>query len=122
MAQKISAKDVAGEVGLVADELIKPCDSKIIPSLADCFIEWRVIFASLLSELDIGDVIRENHKEEERRIAALRKWKTRKGNAATYEVLVDALLNKGDKSQAESLCKKVLTGIVSDRKSKHCHS
>ena len=118
MAQITSAEDVASEVGLEADELTKPCDSKIIPSLADCFIQWRVIFASLLSTLDIGDVDRENQNEEERRIAALHKWKARNGNAATYEILVDALLSRGEKDQAESLCKKVLTGVVNARNSK----
>ena len=105
MMAQVSAKDLAADLGLAADELSKPCDSNIIPSLADCFIEWRVIFASLLSELDLRDIYRENGTEEERRIAALRKWKARKGDEATYKVLVDALLNKGEKGQAESLCK-----------------
>ena len=97
--------EVATVVGLAADELSKPCDSSIIPSLADCFREWRVIFGSLLSDLDLGDVDRENTTEEEKRIAALRKWRDRKGREATYKILVDALLNKGERYQAESLCK-----------------
>jgi hypothetical protein len=104
MAQ-ISAEEVANRVGLAADELSKPCDSSIIPSLADCFSQWRVIFGSLLSELDLGDVGRNNPTEEEKRIAALRKWKARNGDEATYKVLVDALLNRGERSEAESLCK-----------------
>ena len=104
MMAQISAK-VANEIGLAADELSKPCDGSIIPSLADCFREWRVIFGSLLSELDLGDVDRENTTEEEKRIAALRKWRARNGSEATYKILVDALLNRGERSQAESLCK-----------------
>ena len=104
MAQ-ISAEEVANGVGLAADELSKPCDSTVIPSLADCFSEWRVIFASLLSELDFDDVDKENATEEEKRIAALRKWKARNGNEATYKVLVGVLLKKGERYQAESLCK-----------------
>jgi hypothetical protein len=86
----------------------------IIPSLADCFSQWRVIFGSLLSELDLGDVDRENTTEEEKRIAALRKWRARKGCEATYKVLVDALQNLGERSQAESLCK-ILTDHLSDK-------
>ena len=60
------AKDVAIEVGLAAEELSKPCDSSIIPSLANCFGQWRVIFGSLLSELDLGDIDRDKPTEEEK--------------------------------------------------------
>ena len=116
MAQ-ISAKEVANEVGLAADELSKPCENSIIPSLADCFSQWRVIFGSLLSDLDLGDVERENTTEEEKRIAALRKWKARNGCCATYKILVDILLNKGERYQAESLCK-ILAGHLSDKNGK----
>ena len=112
MAQ-ISA-EVANEIGLAADELSKPCDERIIPSLANCFSQWRVIFGSLLSELDLGDVDRENTTEEEKRIAALRKWRDRKGREATYKILVDALLNRGERHQAESLCK-TLANHLSDK-------
>ena len=105
---KVSAEDVAYLIGLSADELSKPCDSNIIPSLADCFSQWKVIFGSLLSDLDLSDVDKENSIEEEKRIAALRKWKARNGCEATYKVLVDALLNKGERYQAENLCRKIL--------------
>ena len=108
MAQ-ISAEGVVNQVGLAADELSKPCDSTVIPSLADCFSQWRVIFGSLLSELDLDDIDRDKHTEEEKRIAALRKWKDRKGCEATYKVLVDALWNRGERYQAENLCRKILT-------------
>jgi hypothetical protein len=105
MALEISAEEVANEVGLAADELANPCDSGIISSLADYFCQWKVIFGSLLSELDLSDVNRDNLTEEEKRIAVLRKWKARKGCGATYKVLVDILLNRGERYQAESLCK-----------------
>ena len=113
----MAQKEDVNVVGLAADhdELSKFCDSSIIPSLADCFREWRVIFGSLLSELDLGDVDRENTTEEEKRIAALRKWRDRKGREATYKILVDALLNRGERHQAESLCK-TLANHLSDKK------
>ena len=113
MAQ-ISAEEVATVVGLGADELSKPCNGSIIPSLADCFREWRVIFGSLLSELDLDDIDRENTTEEEKRIAALRKWRDRNGSEATYKILVDTLLNRGERHQAESLCK-TLADQLSDK-------
>ena len=119
MMAKVSAEDVANGVGLAAGELSKPCDSNIIPSLADCFREWEVIFGSLLSELDLDDINRENVTEEEKRIAALRKWRDRNGCEATYKVLVDALLNRGERYQADNVCRKILAHhSMSDKNSK----
>ena len=119
MMAKVSAEDVANEIGLAADELSKPCDNNIIPSLADCFSQWRVIFGSLLSELDLDDIDRNKPTEEEKRIATLRKWKDRNGSKATYEVLVDALLNRGERYQAENLCRKILADhSMSDKNGK----
>ena len=105
MAQISAEENVANGVGLAADELSKPCDDSIIPSLANCFTEWRVIFESLLSDLDLDDVDKENATEEEKGIAALRKWKARNNSEATYKVLVGVLLKKGERYLAESLCK-----------------
>ena len=119
MMAKVSAEEVANGVGLAAEELSKPCDSNIIPSLANCFSQWKVIFGSLLSELDLGDVDKENTTEEEKRIAALRKWRDRNGREATYKVLVDALLNRGQRYQAENLCGKILADLsISDKNGK----
>ena len=102
---KVSAEEVANEIGLAADELSKPCDNNIIPSLADCFSQWEVIFGSLLNEIDLGDEDKENTTGVKKRIAALRKWKARNGCEATYKVLVDALLKRGERYQAENLCR-----------------
>ena len=118
----ISAEKVANGVGLAADELSKPCDSSIIPSLADCFSQWKMIFGSLLSELDLDDIDKENTREEEKRIAALRKWRDRNGREATYKVLVDALLNRGERYQAEIVCRKIRAHSTSNKNSKWIHS
>ena len=118
MMAKVSAEEVANGVGLAAVELSKACDGGIIPSLADCFSQWRVI--SLLSKIDVGDVDRDNTTEEEKRIAALRTWKARNGCEATYKILVDTLLNKGERSDAENLCRKILAdhSTMSDKNGK----
>ena len=117
MAQ--TAEEVANGVGLAADRLSKPCDNSIITSLADCFSQWRVIFGSLLSELDLNDIDRNKPTEEEKRIAALRKWRDMNGSEAAYKVLVDALLNRGERYQAENLCRKILADhSMSDKNGK----
>jgi hypothetical protein len=107
MALRISAKDVAGSLGLSLDELSKPCDSNYFPSLATFVREWQLTFWNLLDENDRGDVDRENRTASEplKKVAALQKWKSRNGRGATYEVLVNALLINGELDQAESLCK-----------------
>ena len=105
MMAKVTAEDVANGVDLAVDELSKPCDSNIIPSLADCFLEWEVIFGSLLSEIDVNYVKEDNTTGVNKRMAALRKWRDKNGREATYKVLVDALLNRGERDQAENLCK-----------------
>ena len=117
MMAQLSAKELATGLGLAADELLKPCDSNIIPSLADCFSQWKVFFASLLSEIDLNDVDGDNPTQLEKRIAALRKWQARNGDKATYKVLVDTLLMKGEKSQAENLCK-IVADLLSDKNGK----
>ena len=57
-------KKVANGIGLAADELTKPCDGSIIPSLADCCSLWNVIFGSLPNDLDLSDVDKKNSVEE----------------------------------------------------------
>ena len=98
------ALSIAAKVGLSAEELSKPCDDRLFPLLANFVHPWRLVFSSLLSEVDLDDVHRENSSEEEKRLGALRKWKTRNAHKATYGSLVNAALDHGRVDQAEMLC------------------
>ena len=98
------ALSIAARVGLGAEELRKPCDDCLFPLLANFVHPWRLVFSSLLSEIDLDDVHRENSSEEEKRLGALRKWKTRNAHKATYGSLVKAILDHGKVDQAEMLC------------------
>ena len=113
---RLSAKDVAREVGLAVDELSKPCDSNHFPSLANFVREWQLVFWDLLDENDRDDIDRENPTALEplKKVAALQKWKSRKGRGATYEVLINALLRNREKDQAESLCQ--FLALLSDKR------
>ena len=95
---------IAAKVGLGADELSKPCEDCLFPLLANHVHSWRLVFSSLLSDIDLDDVDKKNQSEQEKRVAALRKWKTRNGHGATYGILVKAILNSGRMDQAELLC------------------
>ena len=96
---------IATEVGLGAKELSKQCEESLFLLLADFLHPWRLVFSSLLSDVDIDDVDRENQSEPEKRVAALRKWKVRNGHGATYYILVEAVLNSSRLDQAELICK-----------------
>ena len=97
---------IAAKVGLGAEELSKPCDDRLFPLLANFVHPWRLVFSSLLSEVDLDDIDQEkqSRSEQEKRVAALRKWKARKGHEATYDSLVKAVLDHGKVDQAEMLC------------------
>ena len=91
---------------LEAEELNTPCEDRLIPSLANFVHPWRVVTAALgLSDVDVGDIDSENNSGEERRIAALRKWKTRNGQEATYKLLLDALISVQRVDKANGLCR-----------------
>ena len=100
---------IAAKVGLSAEELSKPCDDRLFPLLANFVHPWRLIFSSLLSEVDLDDIVEENQSrsEQEKRVAALRKWKARKGHEATYGAVLGAILDSGKVDQAELLCEQV---------------
>ena len=66
---------IAAKVGLGAEELRKPCDDRLFPLLANFVHPWRLVFSSLLSEVDLDDIDQEKQScsEQEKRVAALRK-------------------------------------------------
>lgn len=97
---------IAAKVGLGTEELRKPCDDRLFPLLANFVHPWRLVFSSLLSEVDLDDIDQEkqSRSEQEKRVAALRKWKASKGHEATYGALLGAILDNGKVDQAEMLC------------------
>lgn len=111
MHQLRRACSIAKNTGLGSEDLKMPCEDFFLPLLANFVHPWREVFASLLTPIELDDVDSENNgrSEQEKRIAALRKWKARNGHGATYEVLVMALLNIGKVDQAETMCGQLLT-------------
>ena len=101
-----SPEDVATRVGLDPSYLSNVCDEKSFPALASYVHPWRLVFAGLLSETDLEDVDSEmqGRREQEKRLACLRKWKRGHGRRATCRELVQALLTAGDVKNAELAC------------------
>ena len=113
MASISSPDDVAAHFGLDSSHLNKPCTEAFSLSFSDHVHPWRLVFAYLLSETDLDDVDSEQtgRSEQEKRLACLRKWKTRRGNGATFRAVIDAVLSTGNVGSAEALCQ-----IIAGRK------
>ena len=103
-----SALGIAGRVGLRLETLDTPVTESAFLSLAIFVDPWRLVFHDLLAPTDISDVDAENRSEQEKRVACLRKWKSRNGAEATYRVIVQSVVNCGHVDKAEAICKQVL--------------
>ena len=101
-----SLEGVAARFDLDSSHLNKPCTEAFFVSFSDHVHPWRVVFANLLSQRDLDDVDSEQTgcSEQEKRIASLRKWKTRCGNEATFRAVIEAVLSTGNVDSAEALC------------------
>ena len=110
MSSGITPEQVAQELGLEATVLGRPCDDGSLPTLAYYVHPWRLVFANLLTEVDLADVDSENacRLEEEKRLCCLRKWKTRCGSRATFKAIIEAVLSTGSKKEAELICQYLL--------------
>ena len=113
MASTPSPEDVAAHFGLDSNHLDKPCSEAFFLSFSDHVHPWRLVFAYLLSQTDLDDVDSEQtgRSEQEKRLASLRKWKSKCGNGATFRAVIKAVLSTGNVGSAEALCQ-----IVAGRK------
>ena len=109
--------DVATRFGLDSSYLDKPCTEAFFPSFADNVHPWRLVFANLLSQTDLDDVDSEQtgRSEQEKRLACLKKWKSRRGNKANFRAVIGAALSSGNVRSAEALCQ-----IIASRKMGKC--
>ena len=106
----LQPSDIAARVGLDAQLVQRECEEAGLPFLADFVHPWRENFYFLLPRVDIDDVESENsgRTEQEKRVAALLKWKARCGKEATYSALISALLQNGNVERSEALCQHIL--------------
>ena len=76
--------------------------------------KWRLLYSYLaMDKTMVSDVERMNVSEEERRHSFFSVWRERKGSAATYQRLVQALLQAGCREDAEKVCKILATSLKS---------
>ena len=106
----ISPDNIAAIVGLQAERLDNPCKEILFLSISDFVHPWRLVFSELLSSVDLSDIDAENQgvSEKQKRVACLRKWKSKCGAEATYRVIVQSVLNCGGVDLAEAICRQLL--------------
>ena len=106
----MECEDIAAKVGLRAELLDLSCEENCFVSLSDFVDPWRLVFADLLSSLDLKDIDTENRgaSEQEKRVASLRKWKSRNGADATYRVIIQSAIKCGHVDNAEAICRQLL--------------
>ena len=105
-----SPDDIAAKIGLQAEMLDLSCEEKSFLALSEFVHPWRLVFTELLPSLDLNDIDAENRglSEKEKRVACLRKWKSRYGAEATYRVIVQSVLKCGKVNSAEGICQQLL--------------
>ena len=105
-----SALEIAGRVGLQPATLDTPVKESAFLSLASFVDPWRLVFFELLAPTDVSDIDAENvgRSEQEKRVACLRKWKSRYGAEATYRVIVQSALKCERVDNAEGICRQLL--------------
>ena len=105
-----SAPEIAERVGVRPEVLDTPVKESAFLSLASFVDPWRLVFFELLAPTDISDVDAENvgRSEQEKRVASLRKWKSRYGAEATYRVIIQSVVKCGHVDKAEAMCRQLL--------------
>ena len=100
-------KDLMTAYNLSEEDCAQPISDIHIDEIAQSYCgKWRSLPAYLrLETMLVSDLERDCRNEEERRRTFLRKWKDMQGSAATYAVLIYALLKIRSRSDAEGVCK-----------------
>ena len=105
-SQPVSVEELQAHYNVSSDVMNKTCSEKHILDISIFLDDWRLVAPRIgLEQHDVDAVIRNAHKEEERRLNVFRKWKGKCGYKATYRRLIEALLAIGRADLAERVCK-----------------
>ena len=86
------------------DEIVSDIHIGVISR--DYCMKWSDLYPYLnLKEIDVYNVKRDYHDEQEKKGAFFSLWRQREGSHATYAKLIQALLKLECKKDAESICK-----------------
>lgn len=81
------------------------------------FLEWRTVARWLkLDDTEVDEVDCGNESEQDKRYKTLQKWNRKFAFKATYERLIEALLESGRADHAEKVCKVLQLSSVAAQK------
>ncbi len=100
--------ELLAHCGVTEDQLGNPCINEDITAIAGFLISWRTLAPHLrLDESEEEEIEEDGREEAEKRLKALRKWKSKFAHKATYKVLVEALVKVNMAEHAMHVCQLV---------------
>ena len=101
----VTLDELLQKVGVKATQLDKACSDKHLLKIAQSLESWRQLGCQLeLSSAEIETIKGDGGNEPEKRQQMLKAWQKKFAFKATYEVLVEALLNIGNAKMAAEVC------------------
>ena len=101
----ITLKELLEEVSVHPEKLNKLISDDHLREIALFLTSWRKVATFLeLSESDLDAIERKCKNEQEKKLKALQKWKSKFGFKATYKKLVEVLLSLCMADVAEKVC------------------
>ena len=101
----VTVEELLKETELRPERLDERTTDNHLCEIALFLTSWRKVVAYLeLSKIDLDDVEQEGKDEQEKRLKALQKWKSKFAFKATYRKLVDILLSLSMADIAEKVC------------------
>ena len=96
---------------LTKEMLLKRCSPEHMLDIAG-FISWRDVGPRLhdIGNVDLSDIQKDGHDEADRRWRLVSLWEERNGDAATYDVMLTAMVRQRKVDQATKVCQLLKTG------------
>ncbi len=100
--------DILDHCGVIDAQLKNSCSNEDITAIAGFLVSWRTLAPHLgLDESDEEEIEEDGREEAEKKLKALRKWKSKFAHKATYKVLVEALVKANMAEHAMLVCQVV---------------
>ena len=103
-----SLDDILSRHGLQRECLDRECPRDVRMKIAEELSNWKMVgHCFKFTPVKIKDIERDNHSEEERKVALLDAWGQREVSEATYLKLADVLHRRNRRDLVEFLCGKI---------------
>ena len=110
-----SLDDILSRHGLQRECLDRECPRNVRMEIAGELSNWKMVgHCFKFPPVKIKDIERDNHSEEERKVALLDAWGQREGSEATYLKLADVLHRRNRRDLVEFLCRKIKATLQLD--------